>query len=117
MRPFQDLLVWQRAHALTLFVWRITREYPDHEQWTLMSQTRRSALSIPANLAEGCGLTTLPQIHRHVVIAAGSASELEYHLLLASELGYLPAAAYAEAQERLAEVRRLLAGFARWSRR
>ena len=116
MRPFHDLLVWQRAHALTIHISRVTREYPDHEQWTLVSQTRRAALSIPANLAEGCGLSTPPQIHRHAVIAAGSASELEYHLLLARELGYLPAAAHAEALERLAEVRRLLAGFARWSR-
>lgn len=115
MRPFQDLRVWQLAHELTLEVWRLTREFPRHEQWVLVTQMRRSAMSIPGNISEGCGLDTMPQLHRHAVIASGSLSELEYHLLLACDLGYLSSAAHAKLLKQLTELRKILAGFTGWA--
>ena len=117
VRPFQDLLVWQRAHELALEVWRATGGFPSNEQSVLVRQTRRAAASIPANIAEGCGLASMPQLHRHLVIACGSASELEYHFLLARDLGYLPAAVHQKLLGKLKKVRKLLAGFSAWSSR
>ena len=76
MRPFHDLVAWQLGHALALDVWRLTHGFPREEQWVLVPQMRRAALSVPGNLSEGCGLETLPQLHRHVVIASGSASHI-----------------------------------------
>ena len=117
MRPFHDLVAWQLGHALALDVWRLTHGFPREEQWVLVPQMRRAALSVPGNLSEGCGLETLPQLHRHVVIASGSASELEYHFLLARDLGYLAEPQHRGLVTKLSEVRRLLAGFANWSAR
>lgn len=115
MRPFLDLVVWQKAHALTLEVYRFTREYPRDERFGLTSQTRRSASSVPANIAEGCGKRSRAQLRHSVDIATGSLSELEYWLLLSRDLGYLSTEAYASRVEELNEVRRLLIGFAAWS--
>jgi four helix bundle protein len=109
--------VWQLAHALTLDVWHLTHRFPREEQWVLVPQMRRAAVSIPGNTSEGCGLDTMPQLHKHVVIASGSSSELEYHFLLARDLGYLGAGRHAELLGKLTDVRRMLAGFASWSAR
>lgn len=117
MRPFQDLKVWQLSHDLTRDVWRETHAFPREEQWVLVPQMRRSAMSIPGNISEGCGLDTMPQLHKHIVIASGSSSELEYHFLLARDLGYLASGRHAELLGKLADVRRMLAGFASWSAR
>ena len=86
MKDFHDLKVWQKAHALTLTVYRITADFPRQEQYGLTSQLRRASSSIPANLAEGCGRNSDAEFIRFCTIAAGSASELEYHLLLAHDL-------------------------------
>ncbi len=115
MRPFEDLRVWQLAHELTLEMYRSTRQYPRDERFGLTSQTRRSASSVPANIAEGCGKRFRPQLRHSVDIAAGSLSELEYWLLLARDLGYLPQEEYEARRAELNEVRRLLIGFATWS--
>ena len=69
------------------------------------------------NVAEGCGLDTMAQLRRHLSIAAGSAAELEYHFLLARDLGYVPAQMYGEMLKKLTEVRHLLSGLMEWSRR
>lgn len=115
MRPFQDLRVWQLAHELTRDVWHLTHGFPKQEQWVLIPQMRRSALSIPANISEGCGLETMAQLHRHLVIASGSASELEYHFLLATDLGHLGPATHSSLLRKLVDVRKMLAGFSGWS--
>ena len=115
MRPFEDLRAWQLAHELTLGIYRSTRRYPRDERFGLTSQARRSASSVPANIAEGCGKRSKPQLRQSLDIAAGSLSELEYWLLLARDLGYLPQDQYAARRAELNEVRRLLIGFATWS--
>jgi len=91
MRPFLELVVWQKAHWLTLELYKITRTFPREEQYGLTSQMRRAAASICANIAEGCGRGTARDFARFIQMALGSASELEYHLVLAADLGFISA--------------------------
>ena len=83
MRPFRELVVWQKAHHVTRQLYDVTRTLPREEQYGLTSQIRRCAASICANIAEGCGRGTARDFARFIQIALGSASELEYHRLTA----------------------------------
>ena len=89
MGDYRKLKVWERSHRLTLDVYRVTASFPREELYGLTSQLRRAASSIPANIAEGCGRDGDAELARFLEIARGSASELDYHLLLASDLGLL----------------------------
>lgn len=89
MKDFRDLKVWDGAHQLTLRIYRVTSRFPAKERYGLISQIRRAAASIPANIAEGCGREGDAEFARFLQISMGSASELEYHLLLARDLGFL----------------------------
>ena len=113
MQDFRELRVWQKAHELTLAVYRATRTFPREEAYGLTSQVRPSCSSIPANLAEGCGRIGDAEFARFCSIAMGSASELEYHLLLAHDLDLIKPAAYKELASRANEVKRLLAALRR----
>ena|SRR6476661_11102105 len=108
MSDFRKLLVWQKAHALTLTVYRETAHWPRHEQYGLVSQTRRAAASIPSNIAEGCGRDSDPELGRFISIAKGSAAELSYLLMLASELGYHSPPSHETTAKALVEVQRML---------
>ena len=110
MRDFRKLNVWGRAHRLTLELYKATRRFPREELYGLTSQIRRSAASICANLAEGCGRTGEKEFRRFLFIALGSASELEYHLLLAADLGNLERSAYAQMDTEVTGVKRMIAG-------
>ena len=110
MKDFRQLQVWQKAHQLTLAVYRVTASFPRAELYGLTSQLRRSAASIAANLAEGCGRNGDAELARFSSIAMGSASELEYHLLLARDLKLLNLTAYAEVAQQTTEVKRMLTG-------
>ena len=111
MRTFHDLRVWHKSHLLTLDVYGVTGAFPKAELYGLTSQLRRAASSIPANIAEGCGRNTQRDFVRFLHIAAGSASELEYHLLLAHELNLLDSSAYLRLVEEVNEVKRMLNSF------
>ena len=113
MRPFRELVVWQKAHHLTLRLYSVTRTFPREEQYGLLSQTRRCAASICANVAEGCGRGTARDFARFIQIALGSSSELEYHILLAADLGYLTDQSHSEIQRALIDVKRMLSGLLR----
>ena len=89
MRDFRQIKVWEKAHRLTLDVYRATAVFPREELYGLTSQIRRATVSIAANIAEGSGKNTRPDFARYLQIAIGSASEAEYHLLLSRDLGYL----------------------------
>jgi four helix bundle protein len=89
MGNFNDLHVWKKAHALTLEIYRITQRFPKEEMFGLTTQMRRASSSIGANLTEGCGRKSDPELRRFVHLAKGSASELEYHLVLSRDLKYL----------------------------
>lgn len=107
------MIVWQKAHQLTVELYRLTKDFPRDEQYGLTSQIRRSAASMGANIAEGCGRGTARDFARFVQIALGSASELEYELLLASDLGLLSGTTYAALESSLVSVKRMLTGLVR----
>ena len=113
MQDFRNLKVWQKAHALTLAVYRGTREFPSDEKFGITSQLRRSCASIPANIAEGCARGGDVEFARFVTIAAGSASEADYHLLLARDLDYLDERDYQALFKQISEVKRMLNTFER----
>lgn len=108
MRDFRELKVWERSHQLTLEVYKATTRFPREEMYGVTSQIRRASASIPANIAEGCGRSGVAELARFLHIAMGSASELEYHLILARDLSFLPDDQYARLDRELAEVKRML---------
>jgi len=108
MKDFKDLRVWTKAHELTLDIYRMSRAFPAGERYGLTSQIRRAASSIGANLAKGCGRRSDGEFHRFLQIARGSASELEYHLLLARDLGILEPADFEGLQAQVIALERML---------
>lgn len=104
------LKVWRDSHALTLSIYRITAGFPKTEVYGLTSQLRRAAASVPANIAEGCGRKTSAEFARFLQIAMGSASEVEYHLLLARDLQYLGEADYLSLNDCIVQIKRMLTG-------
>jgi four helix bundle protein len=108
MKDFRNLEVWKRAHALTLTVYKATAGFPMEERFGLTSQVRRCSASIGANIAEGCGKRGNAEFQRFLQIASGSASEAEYHLLLARDLGYLTESAHRDLTQQLTPLRRML---------
>ena len=113
MKDFKELKVWQKAHRLTLMLYQVTRIFPRQELYGLTSQMRRCSASLAANIAEGCGRRGNAELHRFLQIAAGSASELDYHLLLARDLHLLHEPDYRETAGLLLEVRRMLTSLSR----
>ncbi|HLG10282.1 MAG TPA: four helix bundle protein [Dehalococcoidia bacterium] len=113
MRDFNKLDVWRRGHELTLAIYSATATFPRDELFGLTSQIRRAASSVPANIAEGCGRDSDADFARFLHIAMGSASELEYHLLLARDLGHVPTDKYSGLREETTQVKRMLAGLLR----
>jgi four helix bundle protein len=110
---YHELRVWVKAHQLTLAIYKASLTFPKEELYGLTSQIRRAAISIPANLAEGCGRDSQPELLRYIRIAMGSASELDYELLLAHELNWLKEPVYQEISVELASLRRMLNSFSR----
>ncbi len=108
MQNFRNLVVWQKSHELTLAVYRATGTFPKDELFGLTSQVRRASASIPANIAEGCGRNSDNEFTRFLQIAMGSATELDYHLILAHDLHYLSEGVYTHLTSRLDEVMRML---------
>jgi four helix bundle protein len=113
MKDFRALTVWRKAHELTLAIYRVTARFPKEEIYGLTSQMRRASSSIAANIAEGCGRKTEADFARFLQTAFGSASELEYFLLLASDLGLLKTTEYEALSNDTIEVKKMLAAFMR----
>ena len=111
MKDFRELKIWQKAHELTLAVYQVTASFPREELYGLTAQMRRAGTSIAANLAEGCGRNGDAEFSRFCWIAMGSASELQYFLLLARDLHLLPGGDYDRLAEKTTEVKRMLAEF------
>lgn len=103
--------VWEKAHHLTLAIYKASELFPKQEMYGLTSQLQRAAASIPTNIAEGCGKDSDAELKRYFLIAMGSSSELEYLLLLAHDLGYLAETGYQEKYTALVEVRKMLNAF------
>jgi len=107
---FRKLKVWEKAHGVTLDVYRATVTFPREEMYGLTSQLRRAAASIGANIAEGCGRRTDGEMCRFLQIARGSASELEYHILLARDLQFLDEEEFQKLSAHADELQRMLEG-------
>ncbi len=108
MKDFRELKVWQRSHQITLAIYKISATFPKEELYGLTSQIRRSSSSIPTNIAEGCGRGTDPDFARFLQIAMGSASELEYQLLLSLDLEFINYEIYQDINIELTETKRML---------
>ncbi|MDQ7838179.1 MAG: four helix bundle protein [Thermodesulfobacteriota bacterium] len=108
MKDFRELKVWEKAHCLTLAVYKATIAFPKDELYGLTSQVRRSCMSIPANIAEGCGRNGDAEFARFLQIAMGSASELEYHMLLARDLEFLPDSTHTSLAKAVTDIKRML---------
>lgn len=111
MKDFRSLKVWEKSHELTLRIYKVTETFPRQELYGITSQIQRAAVSIPTNIAEGCGKDSDAELKRYCLIAMGSSSELEYLLLLANELSYLQEDNYQELQNLLIETRKMLNAF------
>ena len=108
MQDFRKLKVWQKAHHLTLDIYRGTQRTRRRDFPGLVSQIRRSAASVPTNIAEGCGHWGPRELARFLQIAMASVCELEYHLILATDLGALPERSAADLEASTREVKRML---------
>ena len=114
MRNFRELKVWHKAHQLTVDVYAATKTFPRDELYGLTSQIRRAAVSIGANIAEGAGKNSSAEFGRFLQIAQGSASELEYHLLLSGDLGYLIPEICERLSQEVIEAKKMLSGFGQY---
>ena len=110
---YQDLLVWQRAMELVAGVYDATRQWPKEEQFGLVAQVRRAAVSVPSNIAEGHGRSGAREYLHHGSVAFGSLCELETQILIAKRLQYLDAARSGPLLHLIGDVRRLLLGLIR----
>ena len=111
MKDYRKIQAWQRSHALTVEIYRLTKHFPKDEMFGLTSQMRRAASSIPANIAEGSGRDGDAELKRFLTIALGSASELDYFILLCGELGYIDQSLATSTAAELLGIRRMLGGF------
>ena len=111
MKDFKKQKVWQKSHQLTLDIYKATSNFPREELYGLTNQIRRACASIPANIAEGCGRSSEADFSRFLQIAMGSATELEYHLLLSHDLGILNDIDYENLSRETIEVKQMLTSF------
>ncbi|MBX4205188.1 MAG: four helix bundle protein [Candidatus Doudnabacteria bacterium] len=110
---FTDLKVWQEAHKLVLVIYKITENFPKHEQFGLVSQIRRAVVSITSNIAEGFSRATLKDKLKFYVMAHGSLTEVENQLIIARDLLYLDKTNYETISEQLLYTHKILNSFIR----
>jgi four helix bundle protein len=108
LRSYKDLKVWQKSYQLCLDIYKLTKGFPKEELYSLTSQIRRSAISVPSNIAEGYGRKTTSDYLRFLYIAYGSNCELETQILLTGDLGYSKPEQLKNIQENIGEVERML---------
>jgi four helix bundle protein len=110
MQRFTELKVWQRSHSLVLSVYRMTTGFPQNERYGLISQLRRSALSVPTNIAEGSKRITSHEYARFLNIAEASLAETEYQLMVSRDLGYITPIMAEKSFVEISEISRMLHG-------
>ncbi len=111
MRKFQNLVVWQKAHQLTVAIYKITDSFPTTERYGLIPQIRRASVSIASNISEGCSRKTDRDFCRFLEISLGSGYEVEYQLLLAKDLTYLSEEDYRPLNKLTEEINKMLNKF------
>jgi four helix bundle protein len=108
LKNYKDLKVWQKAYQLCITIYKITKHFPKEEQYGLTSQIRRSAVSVPSNIAEGYGRKTTQEYMQSLYIAYGSHCELETQIMLSKDLGYIKSDDFQELQQNIGDVERML---------
>ena len=108
LKNYKELKVWQKSYELCLDIYKITSKFPKEERYGLVSQMRRSSISVPSNIAEGYGRKTTADYIRFLYIAYGSNCELETQVLLSGDLGYLESIKLEGIKEEVQEVERML---------
>ncbi len=108
MVDYRNYTVWKKAHALVLDTYKTTRNFPSEEKFNLISQMNRAALSIPTNIVEGCGRETQKEFLRFLHISSGSAFELEYLILVSSELKFIDLETSEKLMNQIAEIKKML---------
>lgn len=108
MKDFKELKVWHKAYALSLAIYEKSRNFPKEELYGLTSQLRRAAVSVGANIAEGCGRRSDGEFIRFLQIARGSVAEVEHHLLLTRDLKFLTSDVHRDLEKKVIEVQRML---------
>lgn len=110
IRSYNDLIVWQKAIDLVSVIYTYTKDFPKEELYSLTSQIRRSAISIPSNIAEGQARNTRGEFKQFLGIAKGSLAELDTQIIISTRLGYLNSSIEKDLREKIAEVNRLTNG-------
>jgi four helix bundle protein len=110
MQNYRQLKVWQKSHSLVLRIYSATATFPEPERYGLTSQMRRAAASVATNIAEGCGRAGQAELRQFLYISVGSASELEYFLLLARDLRFLTEKQQEVLDTSVREIKRMLTG-------
>lgn len=110
VKSVEDMDVFQKAHRVTVEVYETTKAFPQDEKFSLVSQMRRAAYSIPSNLMEGGYRLNKREYRQFVSIAKGSAGELKYFLLLSRDLGYIPESKYSILFDSVEEISKMLSG-------
>lgn len=108
MQDFKDLIVWKKAHENALSIYNLTKSFPKDEQYGITSQLRRSSVSVPTNIAEGCGKFTQKDFANFLQISLGSSHEAEYLIFLAFELKYIDEKDYLKLNKSVNEVKAIL---------
>lgn len=111
MRNFRELKIWQLSYELTLEVYKVSRDFPECERFGITSQLRRSSISTPANISEGCGRASDKDLMHFLNIALGSAYETECHLMIARDLGYLNEVDFNRLNQKLVEAEKSISNF------
>ena len=106
MRDFKKYDVWKLSHVYTLKVYEITKTFPKEEVYGIISQIRRASSSIPTNISEGCGRDSDAEFNRFLTIALGSASEVEYLIILSKDLNYLEEGSFIKLNEDINTIKR-----------
>jgi len=113
LKSFRELEVWQKAHGLVLATYRLTDKFPDRERFGIVSQIRRSAASVPANIAEGFGRRTTKELLQFVTNANGSLEETRYFFILGRDLGYLKNEDFEDMEKQCSSVGQMIGALGR----
>ena len=113
---FEKLKVWQVAHQLTLDIYKITKNFPKDEKYSLVDQIKRSTSSIPANIVEGNERKTKKEYIQFLYNAKGSCAETKYHLFLSKDLGYLSLDDYQYLNNKTIEISKMLSSLINYLR-
>jgi four helix bundle protein len=113
VRNYRDLVVWQKGIELTIYIYKLTSNFPESEKFGLTNQLRRAAVSIPSNIAEGHARKSDKEFGRFLRIALGSCAEIDTQIIIAKELEYLQEDIATEISARAVEIQKMIYGLIR----